>query len=710
MKPGMKCFLAIIGLIVFLGFVAINVQAPPPHDQPRVWVDDDADPGWYDAAHVRTIQEAVDNVSSGGTVHIWEGDYIIVGGVNIEIRMSIIGNTTVDAVNGMHQDRTRITYDTTGFRIYADEVNISGLSLTCTGADLSGIHVYNAEYCNISNNFISQDLNDGIYLENSCNNTIVNNIVINCSYGIQVFGNSTANIIAYNNISYGLVDGGSKTETYYISVKQETGWTIQQELHFSQYYTREIAALPLPDIDGDYKIRITQQGGTAAHIDYVALLDDLEVVPVSAVCLDDGTSVLQKVIHRDNDVADVHEKTIEVTWDEAAVGSMLILEANEEQPIKERAICTPHSMLPQNMEEYMLQNNGGMAVDGIPDELCDTGDADFNSYWMPSTGHPWGTTYLWLRSDGAYLYALMEVISDNTYDETGWGSLYVFTGGELKEFRITSSDDTYGLPGFVYTDKVGWQHMVYEFHIPLAEIGTATGDSIKLGYGSYGTSAEITAAGIYLRGRDNPDWNVMTNNTIYGYNGNNMAGIKIGLGNYNEISHNTIFDNRYGIFLQESDENAIIYNTIHDNDEGIFLVGSAYNTITDNIIEHNTNRLTGLNIIAGKDNEIHRNCFIDNIAQAADSGTNNDWDGNYWSDYTGTPPYYQIPAGSTDARDNDPLDYCGQPWPRTDEPCGVGGEVLPVGTFELLAPYIAAGLVVAVLLGLAMVGFRRRNT
>ena len=40
-----------------------------------IYVDDNADPGWYNATHVRTIQEGVKNVSECGSVFVYEGVY-----------------------------------------------------------------------------------------------------------------------------------------------------------------------------------------------------------------------------------------------------------------------------------------------------------------------------------------------------------------------------------------------------------------------------------------------------------------------------------------------------------------------------------------------------------------------------------------------------------------------------------------------------------
>jgi hypothetical protein len=278
-------------------------------------------------------------------------------------------------------------------------------------------------------------------------------------------------------------------EGYTIYTKTSEGWELQEELQFLKQYSTASVDLRgvLPDADGEYKVRISQQGGIAAHIDYVALASDEEGVipPVSALRLDDGSDVFKKVALQDNDVADAWGKTIELTWGGSIDSPVLLLNANEELSVVEIPMRTPQVMIPELMLPYTIENNGAFTVDGVPDDAL--GDADFSDYWLPASGHPWGYTYLWLRSDGEYLYAIMEVTSDNTYDETGWGCLYIYTNGALKEFRVDAASDEYGLGGFVYSNKVAWQHILYEFEIPLSELEAGVGDSIKVGYGSYGT-------------------------------------------------------------------------------------------------------------------------------------------------------------------------------------------------------------------------------
>jgi parallel beta-helix repeat protein len=117
--------------------------------------------------------------------------------------------------------------------------------------------------------------------------------------------------------------------------------------------------------------------------------------------------------------------------------------------------------------------------------------------------------------------------------------------------------------------------------------------------------------------------NILTHNIIH--NGISYA-IKIDSGsNHNTIQKNTITSNEanaYGIRVSESTNNHITQNNItHCPGYGILLTDSL---CTDNLIYHNN--------------------FIDNHnggVQAADYGSNNQWDdnypsgGNYWDDYTG---------------------------------------------------------------------------
>jgi len=166
---------------------------------------------------------------------------------------------------------------------------------------------------------------------------------------------------------------------------------------------------------------------------------------------------------------------------------------------------------------------------------------------------------------------------------------------------------------------------------------------------------------------------------------------------------------QYGIYLDDTDNATVSNNDVRDGQDGIYLEAACNNTIIKNMIVNNTGGFTGLHADTGSHiNEIHENCFIDNVPQAHDSGQGNDWDGNYWSDYTGTLSPYPIPDGSAGSQDNGPLGYCPL---GIQLPCGVGGDVLPVDKIGLLLPYIAMAFSVVALVAFAVIGslYRKRR-
>lgn len=250
---------------VFLLFCEI-VKADPSAD---VYVDDDADPEWYDATHVATIQEGIDNVSVSGIVYIWDGIYCCEG-IQVNKSVSLIGNGTAtthleytDLISGLY----RLMY------LQADNINISGLhfnySLVTGGYQIINdntetgnyTHIFNCLFTNSTGHAININPNPAINLHNinisnnefynaqgaitssHCNNiTIYNNTIDNitgaislyCFYGeiaYNVITNTTENghidldrcnniSVHHNTLMYGLwtaicLEGGTNNCTIY---------------------------------------------------------------------------------------------------------------------------------------------------------------------------------------------------------------------------------------------------------------------------------------------------------------------------------------------------------------------------------------------------------------------------------------------------------------------------------------------------------------
>ena len=171
------------------GPIMVTVTNPTP----TIYVPDD----------YSTIQEAVDAASSGDTIIVRDGTYT--ENVNIDKDHLIIRSengaeaTIVQAANS----------DDHVFEVTADYVHINGFTVKgAIGTEKAGIYLHgsesdNIEYCNISNNIISDYNYNGIQILYSSNNTLANNIVSkNWGYGITLAfsdSNTLSNNIVMQN-------------------------------------------------------------------------------------------------------------------------------------------------------------------------------------------------------------------------------------------------------------------------------------------------------------------------------------------------------------------------------------------------------------------------------------------------------------------------------------------------------------------------------
>ena len=134
-------FLAVI--IVFSSVNAGNVYVSP--DQPS---------GWYDATHVKTVNESITNASAGDIIYVWDGIYFE-SNTTIDRQITMIGNSTSTAIIDAN-------YNGSPLIVEADGVNISYLGLIhCEGIiaeDPQGCGIWvdanylNVSYCDIRDN------------------------------------------------------------------------------------------------------------------------------------------------------------------------------------------------------------------------------------------------------------------------------------------------------------------------------------------------------------------------------------------------------------------------------------------------------------------------------------------------------------------------------------------------------------------------------
>ncbi|KKG01528.1 hypothetical protein DU86_11880 [Methanosarcina mazei] len=143
-----------------------------------------------------SIQQAIDNVCSGGTVTVYSGLYK--ENLAIDKPLSIISkerkheNAIIQAA-----DPERDV-----FKITANNVTVSGFNITGS-QNKSGIYC-SGSGCNITGNKLSYNMY-GIYINNSNRNTQDNNEINDNFFGIYL-NNSTNNQVSNNNFScFGLI-------------------------------------------------------------------------------------------------------------------------------------------------------------------------------------------------------------------------------------------------------------------------------------------------------------------------------------------------------------------------------------------------------------------------------------------------------------------------------------------------------------------------
>jgi parallel beta-helix repeat protein len=153
-----------------------------------VFVDDDADPAWYDSTHVRTIQEGIDSVTDGGAVYVYNGTYY--ENAIVDKQLYLIGH-----------DMDSVIVDGGGsgdvFSLSADGALIKGFTMRNSGS-YAGI-VLSSDYNTIFANSLTNN-GYGIYLNDSSNyNSILQNKIGYNGYGIYIADFSDSSKIYHND-------------------------------------------------------------------------------------------------------------------------------------------------------------------------------------------------------------------------------------------------------------------------------------------------------------------------------------------------------------------------------------------------------------------------------------------------------------------------------------------------------------------------------
>ena len=315
-------------------------------------------------------------------------------------------------------------------------------------------------------------------------------------------GSAEAQFLEKTRIALSSLEGTSANGSFLIEVHNGDQYEPAGEIPFNSHYRTGTLPIPIPDQKGDVRIRITKQGGGAAHIDTIQLNG---MSPFKT----DGVSI-QKISAADYDIIDAHAHPIEVSFSTHDVrgecGTLSLtarIEGNQISKVPFHYPCENlYHEITENSKFYTYRlgsHHGSINVDGVLEKDA-LEQPFFSEYIHVGSGHPQGETLCWVMDDGANLYVAMDFTADNTVDgEADYAKVYVRTPQGVKEFIVSSLYQDWGKPGFTYTDKVTYQHKSYEFSIPLEELGIEPDnygtsrdwkdESIELAFAAYGTAS-----------------------------------------------------------------------------------------------------------------------------------------------------------------------------------------------------------------------------
>ncbi|MCX6666580.1 MAG: C25 family cysteine peptidase, partial [Euryarchaeota archaeon] len=178
-----------------------------------VYVDDDAEPDWYDTTHVRTIQEGINAICDNGFVHVESGTYN--EDITINKPLHLIGSGI---------EETEILGDGMfpTIKITADCTTIQGFSIANTYNQC--LWFQHSSSNTIIKNWIvvGQQNGLGILLDDSSNNnTITENIIESMSIGIYI-SQSENEFILENTIQnnyFGVYSTASSSTIYHNTIQ-----------------------------------------------------------------------------------------------------------------------------------------------------------------------------------------------------------------------------------------------------------------------------------------------------------------------------------------------------------------------------------------------------------------------------------------------------------------------------------------------------------
>jgi parallel beta-helix repeat protein len=187
--------IGVISLFLLTGFSTITIlgdNISSTNTVKTIYVNDDNTNGPWDGSiqhPYQYIQDGIDAANQADTVFVYTGIYY----------EKIVVNKAINVI-GENKEDTIVDGDDSGkiVKIIVNQVMISGFTFR---SGKYAIYLENSNNCTISENIIYSTQNGGIELTGSSNNVISNNHITNAHSGVTLIKGSINNIIQNNEIS-----------------------------------------------------------------------------------------------------------------------------------------------------------------------------------------------------------------------------------------------------------------------------------------------------------------------------------------------------------------------------------------------------------------------------------------------------------------------------------------------------------------------------